>query len=193
MRTVESFMKGYKPAFLEIPDTKWTTKHLEYLKENYHYVNENDYNLLDGRRFYLFFQNEIVKALFEAEINRSDFSAKEIDRILGTVLGFPTRAVDYYVKMMDEKRKGNLAEFQRMKDRKVGLIYCGLSFSSGIKDLEVNALWLLERYPYGEAREDGMYIRFNGERIPVPIEKPQQIAEFQKEIMRKITVPQPGE
>lgn len=188
MRTVESLMKGYKPAFIEVPDG-WETEHMEYLLKNYPYVSEKDYDLLFGRNnFYLFFQNELIKAWFHAEINRSEFSEKEVDRILGMVLGFPPRAVNYYVKMMDEKRNGNLAEFQRMKSRKVSLIYCGLSFSSGIEDLEINALWLLERYPYEEARKDGMYIRLNGERIPVPIENPKQIAEFQQKILNNTLV-----
>ena len=185
MRTVDAFLKGYKPAFLEIPLERFKTEHMEYLLENYPYVSEKDYDLLSGRPFYLFFQNELVEYLFYAEVKRSTLSEKEADRILGTVLGFPPKAVDYYVRIMEEERRGNLEECQRMRDRKIGLIYCGCSFVTDIEDLEVNALWLLDKYPYEEAKKDGMYIRWNGERIQVPIGSYRQLAEFHEYILQK--------
>ena len=185
MRTVDAFLKGYKPAFLEIPHERWKTEHMEYLLENYPYVSEKDYDLLSGRRFYLFFQNELIQSLFYAEVKRSTLSVKEADRILGTILGFPPKAVDFYVRMMEEKRQGNLEEYKRMRDRKIGLIYCGCSFSSNIEDFEINALWLLDKYPYEEAKKDGMYIRLDGERIQVPIESYHQLEEFHEYIRQK--------
>lgn len=188
MRTVDAFLKGYKPAFLEIPNTKWTTKHLDFLLENYPYVSERDYDLLFGRQFYLFFQNELIQALFQAEIKRSTFSKEEVDRILGTILGFPPKAIEYYVRMMEEERRGNLEVYQQMKNRKIAIIYCGCSFSSDIKDFEINALWLLDKYPYEEAKKDGMYIRLNGERLPVPIENYRQIMEFHEYILGAVPV-----
>ncbi|KYQ87588.1 hypothetical protein L2649_02540 [Thermoactinomyces vulgaris] len=111
-------------------------------------------------------------------------SAKEADRILGTILGFPPKAVDFYVRMMEEERKGNIEEYRRMRGRKIGLIYCGCSFVTDIEDFEINALWLLDKYPYEEAKEDGMYIRLDGERIRVPTESCRQLAEFHESIRK---------
>lgn len=182
---MKAFLKGYKPAFLEIPHERWKTEYLEYLLENYLYVSEKEYDLLSGRRFYLFFQNELVQSQFYAEIKRSRLSEKEADRILGTILGFPPKAVDFYVRMMEEKRKGHLEEYQRMRERKIGLIYCGCSFSSDIEDLEINALWLLGKYPYEEAKKDGMYIRLDEEKIRVPIENYRKLSEFYDYILQK--------
>ncbi|WP_198054009.1 hypothetical protein [Thermoactinomyces sp. CICC 23799] len=186
LRTVDAFLKGYKPAFLDIPLERWKTEHMEYLLETYPYVGQNDYDLLSGRPFYLFFQNELIQSLFHAEVKRSGtLSAKEADRILGTILGFPPKAVDFYVRMMEEERKGNIEEYHRLRGQKIGLIYCGCSFATDIEDLEINALWLLDKYPYEEAKEDGMYIRLDGERIRVPIESYRQLAEFHESIRQR--------
>ena len=73
-----------------------------------------------------------------------------------------------------------------MKSRKIGMIYSGCSFASDIADFKENALWLLKRYPYEEAKEDGMYIRIGLEpRIPVPVDDYQGLTEFHEYIMKK--------
>ncbi|KFZ39991.1 MULTISPECIES: hypothetical protein [Thermoactinomyces] len=186
MKTADAFLKGYKPAFLEILGLKQTTKHLNFLLANYPHVSHRDYDLLSGNRFYLFFQTDFMRHRFEEELKQSTFSLADTDRILGMTLGFPPRAVGFYVQMMREKRKGNTQAYQQMKSRKIGMIYSGCSFASDIADFKENALWLLKRYPYEEAKEDGMYIRIGLEpRIPVPVDDYQGLTEFHEYIMKK--------
>ncbi|MGX9706628.1 hypothetical protein [Laceyella tengchongensis] len=189
MRTVDAFLKGYKPAFLEIPHTKFTTEKLDLLLVKYPYVDEKAYDLLNGNAFYLFFQNQSVYARFQTEIEHIAFTKGEIDRLLGDILGFPPKAIDFYVRMMTEKRNGNIDAFQRMKNRKIGMIYCGCSFGSDVNDFVENALWLLEKYPYEEAKKDGMFVRIGLEsRLSVPIGSYRELTEFHEYIMQQSSV-----
>ncbi|PRZ12315.1 hypothetical protein CLV36_11581 [Laceyella sediminis] len=189
MRTVDAFLKGYKPAFLEIPHTKFTTEKLDLLLSKYPYVDEKAYDLLNGNVFYLFFQNQSVYARFQTEIERISFTKGEIDRLLGDILGFPPKAIDFYIRMMTEKRNGNIDAFQRMKNRKIGMIYCGCSFGSDVNDFVENALWLLDKYPYEEAKEDGMFVRIGLEsRLLVPIGSYRELTEFHEYIMQQSSV-----
>jgi hypothetical protein len=189
LKTVDAFLKGYKPAFLEIPDTERTTAHLDLLLSNYPYVDETEHDLLNSNRFYLFFQDKSIYAQFQKEIKRIAFTKAEIDRLLGVILGFPPKAIDFYVRMMTEKRNGNLEAFQRMKNRKISMIYCGCSFGSDINDFETNVRWLLDKYPYEEAKEDGMFVRIGlEERLPVPVHNYRQLTEFHEYIMQQSSV-----
>lgn len=186
MRTVNAFLKGYKPAFLEIPDTEYTTKKLDLLLTNYPYVDEKKYDLLNGNRFYLFFHDESTRLLFQEKIERiTSFTEEEIDRLLGVILGFPPRAIDFYVQMWKEKRMGNLEVFGQMQNRKIGLIYCGCCFTSDINDFIDNVRWLREKYPYEEAKEDGMFVRLGDERLKVPFDNDHQLTEFYGYILRE--------
>lgn len=186
MKTVDAFLKGYKPAFLEVPNNEFTTEKLGLLLSNHPYVDEKAYDLLNGREFYLFFQDEAVHARFQAEIERTTFTKGEIDRVLGTILGFPPKAVDFYVRMLTEKRNGNVEAYQRMKNRKTGMIYCGCCFGSDVNDFVENALWLLDKYPYEEAKEDGMFVRIGLEpRLPVPIHDYRKLKEFHEYILKQ--------
>lgn len=189
MKTVDAFLKGYKPAFLEIPNDRFTTEKLDLLLTEYPFVDETAYDLLNGNPYYLFFQNEVLRARFQTEIERTTFTKGEIDRVLGTALGFPPKAVDFYVRMQTEKRNGNLEAYQQMKNRKIGMIYCGCCFGSDINDFQENALWLLEKYSYEEAKEDGMFVRIGREpRLSVPIDDYRQLAEFHEYITEQIGV-----
>jgi len=189
MKTVDAFLKGYKPAFLEVPDTEFTTEKLDLLLSNYPYVDEKAYDLLSGKKFYLFFQDEGVHARFQAEMERTTFTEVENDYVLGIILGFPPKAVDFYVRMQTENRNGNVEAYQQMKSRKIGMIYCGCCFSLDVNDFQENALWLLEKYPYQEAKEDGMFVRIGLEpRMPVPIDDYRQLAEFHEYIMQQRSV-----
>lgn len=184
MRTADSFLKGYKPAFLEIPDREWTTKHLDFLLTHYPYVDEKRYDILEGDQYYLFFQDELIQALFQKQMQQ--ISTKEdLDRVLGNILGFPPKAVDFYARMMKEKRNGNENAYQQMKKRKIGMIYCGCSFASDVRDLKVNVKWLLEKYPYEEAKEEGIFVRVDGERLKVPFKHEDEFTEFYEYILSK--------
>jgi hypothetical protein len=188
LRTVKAFLKGYKPAFLEIPGTEFTTKKLDLLLAKYPYVDEKQYDVLNGNRFYLFFQDEVILEQFQEKINSISFTKEEIDCVLGTILGFPPKAINFYVQMWKEKIRGNLKGFEQMQNRKIGIIYCGCCFVSDVTDFQENVLWLLEKYPYEEAKLDGMFIRIGDERIQVPIGDIRQIRDFHEYIMHHVGV-----
>jgi hypothetical protein len=50
-----AFLKGYKPACLEVPIRESPTDVLHLLLDKYPYVSEKMYDLLGGREFFLFF------------------------------------------------------------------------------------------------------------------------------------------
>jgi hypothetical protein len=186
MKTVDAFLKGYKPAFLEVPNHKYTTEKLDTLLAKYPYVDDKAYDLFDGKAFYLFFQDEALRTRFRADMERTGFTKGEIDRVLGITLGFPPKSVDFYVRMMTEKRNGNIEAYQRMKKQKVGMGYCGCYFGSGVADFLENALWLLEQYPFQEAKDEGMFVRIGLEdRLRVPVNSYRQLTEFHQYILQK--------
>ncbi|WP_124726275.1 hypothetical protein [Staphylospora marina] len=149
-----AFLKGFKPALLEVPNGEFASDVVRLLGNGYPYVSERMIDLLGGRRFFLYFQNEAECIRF-----RTAFAEEDKDRGLGLALGFPPKAVDWFVRMQTAKRSGNLEQYRQMKDRKIGMGYCGCLFVCDVGDFLENARWLLDTYPYREAKEAGMYVR----------------------------------
>ena len=164
MKAAYAFWKGYKPAFFEIPDSPFCTPQLPYLIENFPYIDEKKCNLFDGKKFYIFFQEEESMLNFQRQMEAIQPQSPEFHKIFGLTLGFPPNAVDFYVKKITAKEDERL----QLKRQQIGLRFCGISCAANINDLIEDALWLWDRYPYPEAIREGLSIRVHNERVSVP-------------------------
>jgi hypothetical protein len=85
--------------------------------------------------------------------------SKEFQRILGLTLGFPPKAVEYFLSLI-----GTTGTYEN----DLFLDYCGVVCLSNINDLAQNASWLWDRYPVGI---DELKVSFSAqdvERISIP-------------------------
>lgn len=92
---------------------------------------------------YIFFYDEYLKKQIYNQYLKENIHIKkfspEFNRIMGTILGYPPKAVDYYVDRMRN---------EKLTDDSIGLYFCGVECVSGIEDLAENVEWLWKKYPY---------------------------------------------
>lgn len=130
----ESFLNGYKPAVLMNPNRDDEKDFIPLAR--YPFVENIQVFDLAGQ--VLYFQNEQLKQdyLYQSK-NTSDPHSPEFHRLLGLTLGFPPKAVDFYVS--------ELMSPNNYREDRVGLDYCGISCISGLDDLLENAYFLWNR------------------------------------------------
>jgi hypothetical protein len=141
MPSFESFIKGYKSAIYENSLCPQFRRFLPDLLANYPFISGN-YIALNGEgETYLFFQNENLKGRFLKQLNGIDKNSLEFHRLLGHTLGYPPKAIDFFIKKELD---------QSLEKRSVGLYYMGVSCSSDIFDLEDYCRWLWDHYDFDQ-------------------------------------------
>lgn len=142
----DSFLKGYKPAVLMNPksDDKEDIKMLS----SYPFVEDIQVFDLEGQ--ILYFQNEKLKQDFLDRYQYiNDPHSAKYHRLLGLTLGFPPKAVDFYVSELmfpDEHR-----------ERRIGLGYCGIECISSVGDLIENVTYLWDQINNSDETTDIWY------------------------------------
>jgi hypothetical protein len=133
MMPYHSFLMGYKPACFENLD-RLDSEILEKLRRYpFHQIYDNTV---------IFFQNETLKDQFLQQTRNLSPKSPEFCRVLGLALGFPPKAVEFYVdyyRWQIHDRKNALTYFF---SHKVGYRYIGIMFEGHIDDLFENAGWM---------------------------------------------------
>lgn len=142
------FVKGKKPALYDTLASKRFSKRLPTLNLRYPYIE--DLNLIPDSKFYLFFQDEESKQSFLSETKGVAVPSPDFHRILGMALGYPPKAVDFFVKCEQDRSMENL---------KIGMHYQGISCSGNVYDLIENCNWLWEKYTFDRCSKEPLEVR----------------------------------
>ncbi|TCP64028.1 hypothetical protein [Baia soyae] len=149
----EAFLKGLKPATYVNLDILSQPELIPALKE---YPSWNE-----CENFWMFFRSEEQKENFLSNCKCVDESSRH--RLLGIELGFPPKAVDFYVKMSSQYDENPIETDRWYFANKVGVHYHGYHFASRIDDLEENIKWLWKTYQIVDVAE----VRFNKESYSI--------------------------
>ncbi|MDQ0417567.1 hypothetical protein J2Z48_001740 [Croceifilum oryzae] len=149
----ESFLNGLKPSTYVNLDILSQPELIPALRE---YPSWNE-----CENFWMFFRSESQREQFLSKyLNAND---SEQHRLLGIELGFPPKAVDFYVKMASQYAANPIGTDRWYFANKVGVHYHGYNFASRIDDLEENIKWLWETYQIVDVAE----VRFNKESYSI--------------------------
>ncbi|WP_028778198.1 hypothetical protein [Shimazuella kribbensis] len=144
----QAFIMGMKPAVM----TNDRYKMIHYLKDKYPFFT------LQKRpncNEYIFFQDKSKKEHFLDQMDKKPNPQNpEHIRALGLILGFPPKAVDYFVRLHFATSDKPILASQN-----VGLYYCGIHCASSVDSLLDDVLWLWDKYPYPEI--DTLQIRYH--------------------------------
>ncbi|MXQ55931.1 hypothetical protein [Shimazuella alba] len=151
MKDLEFFLKGYKPSYYNTELDEEFTKHLPELIKSYPYIDMG-IELMDDVQYYLFFQNDVLKREFEERMEGVPIRSPEFHEILGHALGYPPKAVHFYVQAERDRS---------LKKKKVGIHYASISCSSSIDDIVDNAFWLWNTYSFQDATKEPLRIRID--------------------------------
>jgi hypothetical protein len=134
MYCFESFLKGYKPAVLMNPNHDDEND----IKSLAGYPSVENVQVFDSAGQVLYFQNEELKQdyLYQSK-NTLNPHSPEFHKLLGITLGFPPKAVDFYVS--------ELMSPDDYRHDRVGLDYCGISCIGGLDDLLENTAFLWDQ------------------------------------------------
>ncbi|KPC71034.1 hypothetical protein ADL26_15780 [Thermoactinomyces vulgaris] len=134
MKDIESFLRGFKPALLTNPH--YQTYHaVESLKlASYPSVGVR----LHQMDQLLYFQTEANKSRFLEQTHLLLPDSPAYHREVGLALGFPPRAVEYYVSVMHH---------EGVDECKVYLEYCGIGFVTSLDYMQEDILWLWQHVP----------------------------------------------
>lgn len=152
----EAFLEGIKPSTYVNLDI---LSRPELIPELQKYPSWNE-----CENFWLFFRSEEKKERFLNEYRNLNESGRH--RLLGLELGFPPKAVDFYVKQHDWYQKDQPKADEWFFSNKAGLHYHGIRFASHIDDLHDNVRWLWHTYKIDEPIEisvgssSGMWIQY---------------------------------
>jgi hypothetical protein len=150
----ESFLAGIKPSCYECisqvpPDV------LKKLEKFPRFSVHPGYDI--------FFRDERARDGFTKAAENLSRDSAEFHRLLGLALGFPPRAVDFYVKSIS----GELNR-EQFYEQKVGLYHAGVWCAGHKRDLVENMGWLWERYPYHDQSRVATY--HNNDRQAYPVQ-----------------------
>lgn len=135
IKEVDAFLLGIRPAvYYCVEDPQF--QHSRDQLMTYPFVNKN-IDLYDGTDFFLFFQNEDLRQKFLGQSKGVKVRSNKFHQILGETLGYPPKAVDFYVQCLDKKE---------LEQLKVGMHYMGIHCSGSAGDLVENTLWLWDTY-----------------------------------------------
>ncbi|SHF23515.1 hypothetical protein SAMN05444392_11170 [Seinonella peptonophila] len=148
MNDITLFMEGYKPALYDTVMSKRFMGWLPQLQE-YPYIDEG-INLIPDVKFYLFFQTENQKRDFQSKVSKFAVPSIEFHRLLGQTLGYPPKAVDFYIRCEQEPS---------LKPLKVGMHYQGVSCNGSVYDLIDNCNWLWDTYSSKDLPNEPLQVR----------------------------------
>ncbi|SEM68603.1 hypothetical protein [Lihuaxuella thermophila] len=155
MYDVEAFLTGIKPSLL------LSTAHPLFEKVLAYPSLEID--LIDDRPQYLFFHTEKERACFAKRVDPLSHRSPAFHRELGLVLGYPPKAVEFYVRKKECQDQCNWHDLQLLKAKIAGLHYAGIGCNSNVDDLWDNAHWLWNTYRQDEI----LNIRVDAKLLPV--------------------------
>lgn len=139
---IQSFLYGYKPSYLHAKGFKFPYQTEDEVKQLSRYPSVEVFSPGNYQQV-LYFQNYELKDQFLLSGIDYTKDSREFQLLLGYTLGYPPKAVQYFVKhywnngISDEER-----------DDKISMSYCGFSFVACIHDLEENSEWLWDTYNY---------------------------------------------
>lgn len=146
------FLFGIKKAVF---GSEYHLKRFNILIKHYPYIDRTLFPPLENS--YIFFQDQetkerIYKEFLEPNKHLKKFSP-EFDRIIGTILGFPPKAVEFY----------SSRESQRHPEKRIYLRFCGVECVGSVDDMVDDVKWLWDTYPYPDA--DVLCIEYEKEYI----------------------------
>jgi hypothetical protein len=162
----EAFLKGIKPALYRAYN-QGLAELFPILKEYPH--------LKDHTGRYLFFQTEEKKQEYVDRIQQIDLNSPEYHKMLGLLLGYPPKAVDFYVRKCTDR---SLSEVS------IGLGYSGVRCVSDVRELIENTIWLWDTYQLDEE----MRLMVEGEFIYVSYRQMEELKKVQAAILQHIIV-----
>ncbi|MBA4495257.1 hypothetical protein ACFO25_00205 [Paenactinomyces guangxiensis] len=142
MNEIEAFLNGIKPTLLLAEQQKPFTTMLAYPNAEIH--------LIPNRRQCLFFPTEEKMREWQERTAGITHTTPEFHRELGLTLGYPPKAVDFYVRRVKCEQEGRLNELKRLKLKVVGMHYAGISCNGSGDDIIHNVRWLWDRYRLAE-------------------------------------------
>lgn len=166
MDEIHSFLCGLKPTLLLAEQQKGFTSMLAYPNTEIH--------LIPNRHQCLFFHTEQDKQTWIDRTQNMEHTSPEFHRILGLTLGYPPKAVDFFVKREECKKQGKFNELQRLKSKVVGLHYAGISCNGNYEDLISNARWLWDTYK----QEEQLKVRVDSSYVFVEYRNDKKLAEI---------------
>lgn len=140
---------GRKPAIYDTVLSKPFLRWLPILLEKYPYIDKG-IELREDTTFYMFFQNEELKQSFQNQLKEITVPSPDFHRILGLALGYPPKAVEFYVQC---ERDPSLRKF------KVGMHYQGVPCNGSVYDLVENCNWLWEKYTFDGCSKEPLEVR----------------------------------
>lgn len=144
MEELKAFINGIKPAILLLEGDEEVDSLLSY---PHVYVEISEYG-----KHILFFRNEASKKEWVKSTIGVD--RQELHRLLGLTLGYPPKAVNFFV--------ANLGE--HLRDKTVTVRYSGINFGGSIDDLEENIKWIWDSYQQKSASK----VRYGSTVVYIP-------------------------
>ncbi|MFC7442216.1 hypothetical protein [Laceyella putida] len=134
MKDIESFLQGYKPALLTNPH--YQLYHAaDLLKLSTYPSTKVKIHKMDQL---LYFQTKAEKQRFLQQTHPLLPDSPCYHREVGLALGFPPKAVEYYVTTMHH---------ESVDEQKVYLEYCGIGFVTSIDYMMEDIQWLWQHVP----------------------------------------------
>lgn len=139
---IQSFLYGYKPSYLHARGFNFPYQTEDEIKQlgQYPFVEVVS---LGSYQQVLYFQNDELKDKFISSGIDYTKDSREFQLLLGYTLGYPPKAVQYFVK-----HYWNNGIIDAVREDKIRMSYCGFSFAACICDLEENSEWLWNTYGY---------------------------------------------
>ncbi|MFC7443499.1 hypothetical protein [Laceyella putida] len=156
MNEIISFKNGIKPSLLLEESQPGFDEMLSFPHVSIH--------LLEGARQCLFFPDEREKMNWMQRTASLSHTTPAFHKELGLVLGYPPKAVDFFVRRIQCQKEGHLEELERLKAKRVGLHYAGISCNGNVDDLIENVYWLWDTYEV----DDVLHVRWDTTFLPVP-------------------------
>lgn len=138
------FLLGIKKVILS--SAQWSK--FDLLKRNYPCIDKTLFPALpsgeEGEEHLFFYDEELKEEIYLKYIKGNEHIkpyTEEYHRLLGTILGFPPKAVDFF----------SSGEHEKQPHKKVFLQFCGVQCVASIDNLVEDVEWLWEKYPYPES------------------------------------------
>jgi hypothetical protein len=150
-------------------------KRFEILIKNYPFIDKELFPPL-GDDGYLFFYDEETKEKMYVEYLEPNKHVEkwspDYDRIIGTVLGYPPKAVEFYSSGRSKKYPEKVIYYH----------FCGVECVGSVDDMVDDIQWLWNTYPYPDA--DVLCIEYNRQYIEFEYGEIEKVKEVQKSAIK---------